>query len=299
MLNEIIATIPKFETFDFWFVKNNPACFDVYSIADKSYVGGITPNGSFVANGPIDEASAAQSQIQAAVELNFNNFQLRPEWYVSEYRIPKNSTIEDLRIAYMMTMMGVALLRARKGGIVDVDEQMPKLEKLFTWLEGAGFYTGPSSTQYHHAFVGGNLYHHMDTMDHIKDLWHGMRIFNKRVRIEDAVLVASVHDYCKIDAYESYTKKMPNPQTGNWEPTTSYKYKDNLMPLGHGVSSMFLAGKFFRLTNAEALAIRWHMGAYRCVESETHEMYQAVEKHPLVLMLQFADQLSTTNYPEV
>lgn len=295
-MNVILESVPKFASFHHWFIKNKPGVFDVYRTSDGEYIGGITLTGQFVDNGPADSTDTAREAIRTAVELEFANFQLRPEWYVSEYKVPVGATIEDLKTAYQMTMIGVALMRARKGAVVDVDQHAEKLGRVFDWLESAGFYVGPSSTQYHDAFPGGNLFHHMTAIDYIKELWT-LPTFYTRVRIEDAVFVTSVHDWCKIDAYESYTKKLPNPKTGNWEPTTCYKYKDNLMPLGHGVSSMFLASKFFRMSNAEALAIRWHMGAYRCVESETHEMYQAVEKYPLVLMLQFADQLATTNYP--
>ena len=33
-------------------------------------------------------------------------------------------------------------------------------------------------------------------------------------------------------------------------------------PFGHGEKSVFLISRFMRLTDEEALAIRWHMGAY-------------------------------------
>lgn len=297
-IQEIMKQVRPFSTFCYWFVKSHPNFWDVYDISTKQKVGTITESGLFTDDGPDNCDDTSRNQRRAAVELQFADFQIRPEWYVSESVKLDVNDLDSLVTLYNTTLLGVALIRARKGAICDVDDKADKLQGCFDWLASAGFYEGPSSTQYHDAFVGGNLYHTLKCMNYIREVW-SMPTYYTRVNIEDALLVAATHDWCKIDAYEPYQKKLPNPKTGNWEATTCFKYKDNLVPLGHGVSSMFLASKFFRLSTAEALAIRWHMGAYRCVESETSEMYQAVEKHPLVLLVQFADQLATTNYSEV
>lgn len=68
------------------------------------------------------------------------------------------------------------------------------------------------------------------------------------------------------------------------------------MNLGHGVSSMFLINKFFRLNIEEASAIRWHMGAYRTDDNEFNELQSSNENFMLVHLIQFADQLSLVKY---
>lgn len=296
-IKETMQQVRPFSAFSHWFVKHHPKNWTVYEINSGSVVGIMDNSGKFHCKCEDLLDVPQKQQLQAAVELQFADFQIRPEYYVSESFPVDANDFDSMVTVYNLTLLGIALIRARKGKVCDVDDKSEKLSACFDWLERAGFYQGPSSTQYHDAFTGGNLYHTLKVMNYTKELWT-LPTYAKRVKIEDAVLVAATHDWCKIDAYEPYQKKLPNPKTGNWEPTTCWKYKDNLMPLGHGVSSMFLASKFFRLTNVEALAIRWHMGAYRCVESETYEMYQAVEKYPLVLMLQIADQLATTSYPD-
>ena len=54
--------------------------------------------------------------------------------------------------------------------------------------------------------------------------------------------------------------------------------------------------KFFKLSQEEALAIRWHMGEYNVADNEMNELHYANENYPLVFLLQFADRLSITNY---
>jgi len=68
---------------------------------------------------------------------------------------------------------------------------------------------------------------------------------------------------------------------------------DDKFPLDHGVKSLSILQDFLKLTEAEKLAIRWHMGA---TEPGTHFDYPAgyafraaMEKHPLVTLLFTAD----------
>jgi hypothetical protein len=78
--------------------------------------------------------------------------------------------------------------------------------------------------------------------------------------------------------------------------STSYAVKDTF-PMGHGEKSVYLISKFIDLTDAEALAIRWHLGPF---DPGFHAGYpsgmpcqQAVREHPLVRMLFAADYLAT------
>lgn len=170
-----------------------------------------------------------------------------------------------------------------------------RIDKCLKWLHSTDFYDAPASTIYHGSNPSGLLHHSLDVANKIFDLYQ-MSIFNARVNIEDAILVALVHDWCKIDRYESYIKRVKNEQTGEWEPVQAYKWKDTSLPFGHGETSMFTAQKLVHLTTEQALAIRWHMGWTRVHQQDMNDLQNANENYPLVHMLQFADQLSIVNY---
>ena len=60
---------------------------------------------------------------------------------------------------------------------------------------------------------------------------------------------------------------------------------------------MFLIQKMIPdLTLPEACAIRWHMSTWRVAGDEKDEIQKANEDFQLVHLIQFADQLSITNY---
>lgn len=168
------------------------------------------------------------------------------------------------------------------------------LKSLLQWLRSTDFYRAPASTRYHEAYTGGLLVHTLNVYNNILEL---IKIpqFNS-VDIHSAALVALTHDWCKIDYYESYEKNVKNETTSQWEKQLAFRTNQRGISLGHGVSSMFLVEKFFRLTPGEALAIRWHMGVFRVCNDEINELQQSNERYPLVHLLQFADQLSITEY---
>ena len=200
-------------------------------------------------------------------------------------------------VSYNLLLKWAVYCRTCPEGTVPLNLQSKlnhNINSLTDWLSNAGFYTSPASTKYHEAYKGGLCHHSLKVAQNMIML-HKLEAF-ATVDLASAVLVALVHDWCKIGFYESYEKNVKD-EYGNWVKQLAYKYTDEpTMPLGHGVSSMFLAGKWFQLTAEEALAIRWHMGAWRVVDSECNELQAANEKYPLVHMLQFADQLSITQY---
>lgn len=169
------------------------------------------------------------------------------------------------------------------------------LKSLLQWLRSTDFYRAPASTRYHEAYIGGLLVHTLNVYNNMLEL---IKIpqFSSIDDIHSAALVALTHDWCKIDYYESYEKNVKNETTGLWEKQLAFRTNQRGISLGHGVSSMFLVEKFFRLTPDEALAIRWHMDRFRVCDDEINELQQSNERYPLVHLLQFADQLSITEY---
>lgn len=158
------------------------------------------------------------------------------------------------------------------------------------WLESTDFYRAPASTKYHESEPSGLIKHTLKVIDKMIEL---VAIDTyKEVNLGEAILAAICHDFCKINLYEPYNKNVKNDKTGVWEQELAYKYKQPDIPLGHGVTSMFIAMKLFRLTTEQCVAIRWHMNEYNVCEAEKRDLMDANEKYRMVTLLQTADRLS-------
>lgn len=287
----------RYNSFEFWFNRISDTYWSVNSIAkDESghpYVSGYSYRSD------LDIVYDAQDRdidndVADRIKKDFIRFKTtRPEYLVGEEFCLEGLSHSDYVNLYESLLVGIAFIRAAKNGC-DPDSAMPKLWPCIDWLRKSDFYEAPASTIYHESYRGGLLYHTLCVVTQIKDC----RKINKfqNVPLENAVLVALIHDWCKIGLYESYTKNVKNEQTGQWEQVLAYKRTDPMIPLGHGVGSLFLARGFFKLSVEESLAIRWHMGEYNVAHNEMNELHAANEKYPLVQLLQFADRLSITKY---
>ena len=106
---------------------------------------------------------------------------------------------------------------------------------------------------------------------------------------ETVAIIALLHDVCKVGCYRLETKRRKNPETGRWEDYEGYTYKDPL-PLGHGEKSLYLIQRHMGLLPEEALAIRWHMGAYDdAAKTDNRALSAAMAASPWVWRLQEAD----------
>lgn len=73
----------------------------------------------------------------------------------------------------------------------------------------------------------------------------------------------------------------------------SYVKKDSF-PMGHGEKSVYLIARFMKLEDEEALAIRWHMGAWDdAVRGGSHGLNEAMKLHRIVYELHAADMRAT------
>ena len=211
------------------------------------------------------------------------------------------NSVQELQLMYhkllQSAIYGRTLNIATKANDTTRVDEISKTtyDRIVNWLNTTDFYKAPASTQYHESYVGGLCQHSINVANIASDLCE-LPIFENKVDKNSAVLIALMHDWCKINYYEPYMRNVKNDQTGQWEQKQAFKYKGAQIPLGHGVSSLFIAQKFFRLSLEESLAIRWHMGKWRCIDSEDSELQSANENYPLVHLIQFADQLSIVNY---
>lgn len=167
----------------------------------------------------------------------------------------------------------------------------PGVDNLIDWLENkSDFFTAPASTQYHGAVQGGLLEHSLAVHDALLDI---MGTFNIDATPETIVIVSLLHDICKANFYAASTRNVKNEQTGQWEKKPFYKIEDKF-PYGHGEKSVFILREFIPLSAEEAMAIRWHMGAWGAESySDKQALRSAMDKYPLILALQTADQAAT------
>lgn len=213
----------------------------------------------------------------------------RPEF--SCMRCTAENTLDEYEIKFVGAMM----IRAFREG-KNPDKAWKRINRCLEWLRTTDFYTCPASTQYHDSYPAGLLNHSLQVADRAVQLLESSA-FNHKVHLEDAIFVALVHDWCKIGLYEPYMRNVKNEHTGQWEQKQSYRYKEErAICLGHGASSMYLVMKFFDIDIKVAAAIRHHMNVWNCPEPECNELQQANKKYPLVHLIQFADQLSITDY---
>ena len=131
--------------------------------------------------------------------------------------------------------------------------------KLIKDLDKLGYFTCPASTNKHNCFEGGLALHSYN-------VYTTLCKFNEVFKLdldEDFIIITSLlHDVCKLGVYKPNILK-----NGKISDTKPYKYED-MCPLGHGEKSVIFLSYYLKLTTAEALAIRWHIGPF------THDTIQ-------------------------
>ncbi len=175
-----------------------------------------------------------------------------------------------------------------------VDGMIEDLEKL-------GFFAAPASAGHHLNVAGGLTVHSLNVCKAALAVWEAMKPLEPSLDVEvsrESIIIASLlHDVCKADAYMPSVRKRKT-RIGTWEDTEGYKMTFKNFPLGHGEKSLavtLLSG--IELTDAEMLAIRWHMGAWGVNMSSFEEMrsYDAARAlYPLVTIVQTADGLAAS-----
>lgn len=152
-------------------------------------------------------------------------------------------------------------------------------ESLLEWLEDMGFFYAPASTKYHGAYRGGLVAHSNNVLRHLVRLITDDELRNgKQYPLETVVIVALLHDICKLDVYQ------PDKQNPG-----KYVFNDPF-PYGHGEKSVLYIMRHIFLTEEEALAIRWHMGPYdKATQGDTRDLSRVFEKSRLAMLLYCAD----------
>lgn len=232
--------------------------------------------------------------LDESLHADFYSFATRPEYAVGKHIELNGQPVSEVIESFKNLLTGTLLIRAKRANQDPDSHIMQYIQKILNWLESTDFYEAPASTIYHESFKHGLLYHTISVYNQMLEL-HKIPKFNS-IPLDSATLCCLCHDWCKIDFYESYMRNVKNETTGQWERVASYKCKESVHPFGHGTSSMYMSMKMFKLTEEEALSIRWHMSMFNVASNEINDYQLACEKYPLVHLLQFADQLSIVDY---
>lgn len=160
------------------------------------------------------------------------------------------------------------------------------------WLASTDFYTAPASTRFHLSEPGGLCLHSLHVHDRMVQI-AGLLPEPTAEKILSARLVALLHDVCKANFYSLEMRNRKNEETGRWEKYPFYIVEDQF-PYGHGEKSVYLIERFIRLTPAEALAIRWHMGGFDdASRGGSYAVGTAYDQCPMGLLLHMADLLAS------
>ncbi len=194
----------------------------------------------------------------------------------------------------MDTQLGMAMLNKYKEQYIELLRSTKRegIEELISWLtDRSDFFTAPASTKSHGCYEGGLLIHSLS-------VYRVLSNFAKNLTDPDPVsiiLVALLHDLCKVNFYTKQLRNVKIPGERRWEEVEVYAIDDTL-PLGHGEKSVYMAMKYIDLTDEEAMAIRWHMGGYDdAARAYVGGMAQnaAYTKYPLAAALAIADMYDT------
>lgn len=168
-------------------------------------------------------------------------------------------------------------------------------------IERLGFFDAPASANHHLNVEGGLTQHSLNVAKAALAVWEAMKplepTLDKEITRDSIIIAALLHDVCKADIYRRSVKKKKNA-LGQWEDSEGYKLTYKNFPMGHGEKSLVVVlCSGLELSDAEMLAIRWHMGAWGVNQNslEDCKSYDVARKlYPLVSIVQTGDSLAAS-----
>lgn len=170
------------------------------------------------------------------------------------------------------------------------------VDTLIEYLDEQGFFEGPASTKYHGSYPGGLVDHSLNVYYSILDVMNMIygKNWQQRHSLESVTVVSLLHDVCKIGKYKSELKNVKDLNTGTWGTKECYVRNPNSFEMGHASKSIYTVMKYMELTDEEAQAIYWHMGAFDISQYSTvGDLSESYSKNTLALALHLADMIST------
>lgn len=159
----------------------------------------------------------------------------------------------------------------------------PGAVELIGWLEHkTDFFTAPASTKYHLHVEGGLCEHSIHVFERLWQLRSEAAGHITDDEADSIAIIGLLHDLCKVNIYK---KKAAEDE---------FYYHENLLPLGHGEKSLYIASQFIKLSTDEALAIRWHMGfSDSNFKAGGGELNKALKQSQWVALAHIADMQAT------
>lgn len=178
-------------------------------------------------------------------------------------------------------------------------------------VEETDFFDAPASTRFHGSFEGGLALHSINVRERLFE--EVSREKGKDFALENILslnVISLFHDVCKANFYvkgykaqkcydenkvngaPAYAVKKDARGQFIWEDKVVYEIDDKF-PYGHGEKSVYIITKYMKLTDEEALAIRWHMGSFDDSVKSGYRIDGVYKKCPLALLLHIADMKST------
>ena len=172
------------------------------------------------------------------------------------------------------------------------------------YLDNTDFFTAPASTRFHLSETGGLCAHSLNVYFAAVSLNHVFCIKNEH----SIILCSLLHDICKADVYSQEYKnvkvydeevlanadkrKIKKDSKGEyiWDQKLQYVFDDR-WPFGHGSKSAYIASSLIDLTPEEAMAIRYHMGAFE--DGDKNNCSKVYETNKLALLIHFADMYAS------
>lgn len=163
-------------------------------------------------------------------------------------------------------------------------------------LNETDFFYAPCSTRYHLSVEGGLVQHSLNVDNIFNRLCDE---FIPNFPEESRHICALFHDICKYHCYDPAKKSrktgrlLPNGKP-EWEDYMGYDFVEEF-PYGHGEKSVYLLQKFIKLTDTEAMAIRWHMGfSDSSFKGGQQSVSNAIKIYPVIALLHSADIIATS-----
>ncbi len=168
----------------------------------------------------------------------------------------------------------------------------PGAKALVGFLEISDFFTAPASGgtngEKHLCEAGGLALHSLNVYTALNSM---APKYLPGVEHDSIVVCGLLHDLCKANFYKNDFRNVKNDR-GQWE-RVPYFAIDDQDPLGHGEKSVIIAQRFISLSQDEALAIRWHMGAWDAQSyGQQQALNAAMRKCRLLRALIIADQVA-------
>ena len=152
---------------------------------------------------------------------------------------------------------------------------------LIDYMEEAGFFTSPCSSDKHLSREGGLAEHSLNVVFKMNEL---DKAFKADLPWDSIIICGLLHDLGKMGDHGKANYISNLLKSGTVSAAKPYKTNPELIYLPHEVRSVMIAERFIKLTEAEETAILWHNGLYGTFKYDIPG-----KETPLYMILHFAD----------